>query len=193
MRGWMPSCARRSISSAARAIPASSDSTSVLLIGDERVDGTVVVGVGMDVEHARRASRGPPRSPRRRAGSLPSETFGTDSRRATGSTLGWPRRGALHVICAPAAAAPRRPPTLDRGAPARPRALPPLRRGRLPDRVAARRPGRGRTSCLHLRPGTGHRRRRRRCAVARACRAARCAAGSSSTRRPSTRRSTAPP
>ncbi len=48
----MPSWARRSISSAARAIPATSEPASAAVVGHEREDRAVVIGVGVDVEHA---------------------------------------------------------------------------------------------------------------------------------------------
>ena len=79
MRGWAPSCRRRSIRSRAHAIPASSVSTSSVVLADEREDGAVVVGVDVDVEQPRgrgerraRARRSPSRrGPRRSSARTP--------------------------------------------------------------------------------------------------------------------------
>ena len=77
-RGCTPSCARRSMSSTARARPATSDSTSAVLVADEREDRTVVVGVGVHVEQRALLANARPISSIAPA-SRPSETFGTAS------------------------------------------------------------------------------------------------------------------
>ena len=89
-RGWMPSCSRRSISSTARAMPASSDSTRSARFGDDRVDGAMVVGIGVDVEQRRAVLPNASPIAAITARSRPSDTFGTDSSSTTRPTL---RRG----------------------------------------------------------------------------------------------------
>ena len=159
MRGWMPSCSRRSISSTARATPASRDSSR----SGECRRRSCRRSDGGRRRSARRAGvpccRTPPRSPR-----LPRDP-GLRTRSA-------PTRGAPRTYStarpkpdAPVGQRPIGKPAstdsalfVDRRAPARPGRLPTLRRSRLPARIAAGRPRERRPARLPLRPGAGHRR-----------------------------------
>ena len=56
-RGCTPACARRSIRSTATRAPCDERAVQLARLAREREDGAVVVGVGVDVEHARAAAR----------------------------------------------------------------------------------------------------------------------------------------
>ena len=88
IRGCAPSCARRSMRSRAHGDAGDERIDELVLVSDEREDGAVVVGVGVDVEQPRvRGERGRERVDRRR-GRVPPRSSGRTRAAAHAHTLG---------------------------------------------------------------------------------------------------------
>ena len=100
-RGWTPTCSRRSMRSTAAAMPASERLDQVVLLGCEREDRTVVVGIRVGVEEQRVPAEGradrrdrprlsalPTRWARPRARSVPYEAVPDEEPRSTPDS-GW--------------------------------------------------------------------------------------------------------